>query len=152
MPPSLERVLERCSALLRMCGHGKDNNWSVRFADWFFVDCACCLFWRGVGVGISIMLALMLSAAAIVAGVQHMPVHQPAPVAAKPEPMPDKVTLAAATAHADQLERALAERLEQATARINTQAETATALLARIEALEKAAKAPVTSKRRKSLK
>jgi hypothetical protein len=39
------------SKLLRLCGNGEDNNWSVRVADYFFVDCACCIFWRGAVVG-----------------------------------------------------------------------------------------------------
>lgn len=44
-------MFDTFSKLLRLCGNGEDNNWSVRVADYFFVDCACCIFWRGAVVG-----------------------------------------------------------------------------------------------------
>lgn len=45
------KTFETGSKALRLCGNGAENNWSVRIADRFFVDCACCLFWRGVFLG-----------------------------------------------------------------------------------------------------
>lgn len=54
-------MLERISKLLRLCGNGKKNNWSVRFADYFFVDCGCCLFWRGVMVGIAMFIVYSMA-------------------------------------------------------------------------------------------
>lgn len=46
-----ERIAEEISETLGLCGYGKDNNWSVKVADFFFVDCGCCWFWRGVILG-----------------------------------------------------------------------------------------------------
>lgn len=48
--------------LFGLCGYGKEENWSVKVADWFFVDCGCCWFWRGVmlGASSSVLLALLL--------------------------------------------------------------------------------------------
>lgn len=47
----MHAFFESVAKALGMCGYGRDLNWWVRVADWFFVDCACCLFWRGVAVG-----------------------------------------------------------------------------------------------------
>lgn len=50
--PSLgHRIAERVSIALGMCGHGEEGNAWVRFAERFFVDCPCCLFYRGIAVG-----------------------------------------------------------------------------------------------------
>lgn len=37
-----------------LCGNGPKNNWSILFADLFFTDCPCCLFYRGVALGLTI--------------------------------------------------------------------------------------------------
>lgn len=50
----VNKTFELGSKTLHLCGHGAENNWSVRIADWFFIDCACCLFWRGAVVGWSV--------------------------------------------------------------------------------------------------
>lgn len=47
----MNSALTAISKALRLCGNGAYNNWSVRAADYFFVDCACCLFWRGATIG-----------------------------------------------------------------------------------------------------
>ena len=52
-------ALDTLSKVLRLCGNGKENNWSVRLADYFFIDCACCIFFRGLALGIIIGLWLM---------------------------------------------------------------------------------------------
>ncbi len=44
-------ALDKISQKFGLCGHGKENNWSVKVADYFFIDCGCCWFWRGVLVG-----------------------------------------------------------------------------------------------------
>lgn len=38
---------------MKLCGAGKPNNLSARVADLFFVACACCVFYRGVVVGMA---------------------------------------------------------------------------------------------------
>jgi hypothetical protein len=47
----IDAQLTRAAGRLHMCGEGKRHNWSVLFAELFFTDCPCCLFWRGVTVG-----------------------------------------------------------------------------------------------------
>ena len=47
----MSNFLDAISKALGMCGNGRDNNLWVRIADWAFVDCACCIFWRGVALG-----------------------------------------------------------------------------------------------------
>lgn len=54
------------SKVLRLCGNGKQNNWSVRVADYFFVDCACCIFWRGVVVGGFVSASVMIGIGIII--------------------------------------------------------------------------------------
>lgn len=29
----------------------KEGHWSVKIVDYFWIDCACCLFWRGFVLG-----------------------------------------------------------------------------------------------------
>ncbi len=36
---------------LGFCGLGQPDNFAVKIANFFFTDCSCCLFWRGVAVG-----------------------------------------------------------------------------------------------------
>ena len=51
--PSLGyRVADRIATAVGMCGHGARGNVWVRVSEHFFIDCPCCLFWRGVTVGI----------------------------------------------------------------------------------------------------
>lgn len=50
-PSRVDQVLTWGAKKAKLCGYGPDLNWSVRFADALFVDCACCLVWRGVVVG-----------------------------------------------------------------------------------------------------
>jgi hypothetical protein len=61
----VDTFAEFISKLFGLCGHGKPNNWSVKVADFFFVDCGCCWFWRGVlfgtvlGTGIATIFSLV---------------------------------------------------------------------------------------------
>jgi hypothetical protein len=50
----LDAVLNSGSKVLRLCGHGKPLNWSVRVADYFFYNCPCCIFFRGLCIGMAI--------------------------------------------------------------------------------------------------
>lgn len=149
----IEKIFEAGAKALGMCGHGKDHNWSVRIAERFFVDCPCCLFWRGVILGITIALALMLSVAAAIASLNgSTPPAPPALAAVSAAPQPDAVTLAAASEAFARTEERLLERINALDARINAQAEAATALLARIEAAEKSAAARTGKRQRKPIK
>jgi hypothetical protein len=60
---TLDTILTHASKTLRLCGNGKPMNWSVRVADALFVDCACCLVWRGVAAGITIGISFCALAA-----------------------------------------------------------------------------------------
>lgn len=51
-----ERLMVAAARALRMCGYGPDDGWSIKVANAWFVDCACCLFWRGVFMGAGWML------------------------------------------------------------------------------------------------
>ena len=64
-PSRLYLMLESVSKALGMCGHGKEGNRWVRFAEKFFIDCPCCLFWRGVTVGVVAGFLLALAGLAI---------------------------------------------------------------------------------------
>jgi hypothetical protein len=50
----LDVVLYDMSKPLKLCGHGKDDNWSIRVHNYFFYNCACCLFFRGIAIGMAI--------------------------------------------------------------------------------------------------
>lgn len=67
----LTKVLEFGSRVFGLCGHGKEMNWSVRLADRLFVDCACCLLWRGVFLGMGLAVIGQIIIAAIVVAVLH---------------------------------------------------------------------------------
>lgn len=60
----VERLFRAGARALRMCGFGPDNGWSIEVANAFFIDCACCLFWRGVfmGAGWAAIAALAFAA------------------------------------------------------------------------------------------
>lgn len=62
----MDEILEFFSRKLKLCGYGKANNWSVRIADYFFVDCACCIFWRGMFIGGIIGVYLTLVVATVI--------------------------------------------------------------------------------------
>jgi hypothetical protein len=49
------------SKWMGMCGHGKRHNWSVVLADMLFVNCACCLIWRGFFIGLLIGALIVLA-------------------------------------------------------------------------------------------
>jgi hypothetical protein len=55
----VDAVLTALSVPLAMCGHGVRMGWSVRVAELFFTQCACCVFWRGVLVGLMAALAML---------------------------------------------------------------------------------------------
>jgi hypothetical protein len=54
------RAAEFTSEILGLCGYGEDNNWSVKIADYFFVDCGCCWFWRGALFGGTVATAMIV--------------------------------------------------------------------------------------------
>lgn len=56
----VNKTFELGSKMIGMCGHGKPSNIWVRIADWFFIDCACCLFWRGGFVGSAVTSAVFI--------------------------------------------------------------------------------------------
>ena len=47
----LDRFMVWGSSFLALCGDGKRNNWSVLFAQLFYTECPCCIFWRGLSIG-----------------------------------------------------------------------------------------------------
>lgn len=58
---SVQSVIDRAFSFgadrLPLCGNGRRHNWSVMIADAFFVNCPCCIFWRGVVVGFGLCAA-----------------------------------------------------------------------------------------------
>ena len=62
----MNSFLELAAEKLGLCGHGKEGNWSVRIADYFFVDCGCCWFWRGAAFGGTVMSVFAIAIIAIV--------------------------------------------------------------------------------------
>ena len=66
----MERFLEFISKTLGMCGNGPPNNLWVRFAELFFVNCPCCIFWRGFVVGglVGGTICLMIATGLALAG------------------------------------------------------------------------------------
>lgn len=61
-----DRIAEPASRALRLCGHGRRHNWSTLIADALFVDCACCLIWRGMAIGLGIGISVTLIAVAAI--------------------------------------------------------------------------------------
>lgn len=53
----IDTVLTAAAHKLHMCGQGKHHNWSVLFAQLWFTDCPCCLFYRGVTLGAVVGIA-----------------------------------------------------------------------------------------------
>ena len=62
-------LLENTAKVFRLCGHGKQNNWSVRVTDWLFIDDYVSLFWRAfaLGVGIGVTSAITIRVALLYA-------------------------------------------------------------------------------------
>lgn len=54
----VDRLFTWGSSRLGMCGDGVRHNWSVMFAELFFLQCPCCLFYRGVTIGAVLGLVL----------------------------------------------------------------------------------------------
>jgi hypothetical protein len=48
----LDVYLTPLAARLRLCGAGPRHNFSVLLSTVFFTDCACCVFYRGVALGL----------------------------------------------------------------------------------------------------
>lgn len=48
----IDTTLTTGAKLLKMCGEGPHHGWSILFAQLWFTDCPCCLFYRGVTLGI----------------------------------------------------------------------------------------------------
>lgn len=65
----LDYYLEKGASLLEWCGHARvHHHWSTLFAQLWFTDCPCCLFYRGVTFGI----AFSMSAAAFIFGIWYL--------------------------------------------------------------------------------
>lgn len=65
----LDNYLEIGASFLKWCKHSDvHNHWSMLFAQLWFIDCPCCLFYRGVTFGI----ALSMSAAAFIFGILYL--------------------------------------------------------------------------------
>lgn len=47
----LDTALTWAAHRTKMCGEGAKHNWSILFAQLWFTDCPCCLFYRGVAFG-----------------------------------------------------------------------------------------------------
>lgn len=63
----LDSTLTAGAKHLKMCGEGKHNGWSVLFAQMWFTDCPCCLFYRGAFFGLSLGAFIVALVAAVVA-------------------------------------------------------------------------------------
>lgn len=60
----LDKILEAGASKLRWCKHSPvHNHWSALFAQLWFIDCPCCLFYRGVtfGIALSIIVAFVVA-------------------------------------------------------------------------------------------
>lgn len=47
----IDKVGQWVGQKLGMCSEGPEGNWASRISDFMFVDCPCCLFWRGAATG-----------------------------------------------------------------------------------------------------
>lgn len=56
----MNAFLEWIAHKLGMCGHGKENNFWVRISELFFVDCPCCIFWRGFTTGFMLAIPVVV--------------------------------------------------------------------------------------------
>jgi hypothetical protein len=63
----IDAILTIGSQRLKLCGNGKRHNWSVLVSDVFFVNCACCLFWRGCAAGAAAGATVTALAATVIA-------------------------------------------------------------------------------------
>lgn len=58
---NIDQILTRAANLLGWCGKdGRRHTPTTQFADLFWVECNCCLFYRGVAVGAFGALAFAL--------------------------------------------------------------------------------------------
>lgn len=48
------------ASYLRMCGEGVKNNWATLVSRFFYTECHCCMFFRGVTVGAVLILSLTI--------------------------------------------------------------------------------------------
>lgn len=48
---ALDTVLTAGAKYFKMCGEGPKHSWSILFAQLWFTDCPCCLFYRGMTFG-----------------------------------------------------------------------------------------------------
>ena len=62
----IDATIEPIAARLGMCGHGAPLNWWVRVAELLFVDCPCCLVWRGIAVGAVLGIGITAAIAALI--------------------------------------------------------------------------------------
>ena len=62
---------ESAAKAFGLCGHGKQNNWSVKVTDWLFVDCGCCWVWRGIMLGFMVGVPAGVVIASIVHDLSH---------------------------------------------------------------------------------
>lgn len=62
----LDTALTRGAERLKMCGEGPRHGWSILFAQMWFTDCPCCLFYRGVTFGVSLSVAIGAITCAII--------------------------------------------------------------------------------------
>lgn len=58
----LDGLLTTVANQFNLCGNGPKNNWSILFANLWFTDCPCCLFYRGVAFGIVLAVGLLAAA------------------------------------------------------------------------------------------
>ena len=68
----LDVILEWGASALKWCKHSPvHNHWSTLFAQLWFIDCPCCLFYRGVtfGIALSFTVAFVVAIGAYLIGV-----------------------------------------------------------------------------------
>lgn len=55
-----DAVMTWTASFLGICESGKKVNWFVVFARMFYAECPCCLFYRGVTIGVMVNLMLTM--------------------------------------------------------------------------------------------
>lgn len=60
-----DAVMTWCASFLGICESGKKVNWFVVFARMFYTECPCCLFYRGVTIGVMVTVALTMLVSSI---------------------------------------------------------------------------------------
>ena len=56
---NLDCALTYAASFLKMCGEGPKHNRSMLFAQMWFTDCPCCLFYRGMAAGVTVCASLV---------------------------------------------------------------------------------------------